>query len=207
MISVLPVPSELREMIYDELEPHITIEPQYPVNIRQAFEPNWDPGFDAHPMLGINKVMDDDIASRYYNANNTAQPGFIPDKTTFRIWAKQSCLMQMHMDTFFNKNNNLFGIRHVVYIFDGYDGDHDEVFEKLSHFPNLKTAKIVLRYSAGMYELVRRRLFERYLEKHLKFSFDAPTRAMPSWYTGVQLSSIQWEIEEVFSRAKSDGSG
>jgi hypothetical protein len=193
-------------MIYDELEPYITIEPQYPINIRQAFEPNWDPGFDAHPMLSINKVMDVDIASRYYNADDTAQPGFIPEKTTFRIWSKQSRLMQMHMDAFFNKNNNLFGVRHVEYIFDRYDGDHDEVLERLSRFPNMKTVKVVLRYRAGIFELVQRKLFEKYLERLLRLSSDVSTWAMPSWYTGVQLSSIQWEIEEVFLRAKSDGS-
>ena len=196
MISVLPLPYELREMIYDELEPHIIITPQYPVNIRKAFEPDWDPGFDAHPMLSVNKVMDDDIASRYYNADDTAQPGFIPEKTTFRIWDKHSRLMQMHMGAFFNKNRNCFGVRHVEYIFDCYDGDHDELFEILSRFPNLKTAKIVIRYKAGTIDGADAEIFKDFLKMHLEFSFDVSTKAMPSWHSVAQLRSVKWEIQE-----------
>jgi hypothetical protein len=196
MISVLPLPYELREVIYDELEPHITITPQYPVNIRQAFEPDWNPGYAAHPMLGINKIIDDDIESRYYNGNDTTQPGFVPEKTTFRIWAKHSRLMQMHMSAFFSKNRNRFGVRHVEYIFDCYDGDHDELFEILNRFPNLKTAKIVLRYKAGIIEGCDAEIFKDFLKIHLEFFFDVSSRTLPCWHTAAQAKRIKWVIRE-----------
>jgi hypothetical protein len=199
MIPVLPLPYELREMIYDELEPHITITPQYPCNIRLAFEPDWIPPFPAHPMVGINKLMDDDIASRYYNSGREAQPDFLPEKTTFRIWAKHSRLMQMHMDAFCNKNRNSSGVRHVEYIFDCYDGNqeaHDELFAILNRFPNLKAAKIVLNYKAGIIDGEVAEIIKNFLKMHLEVFFpDVSTGPVPSC-TGWKPERVKWEIQE-----------
>jgi hypothetical protein len=187
MISVLPLPYEIREMIYDQLEPRVTIEPQYPVNIRQAFEPDWDPGYKTHPMYGVNTIMDDDILSRYYNQGDTAQTKYVPEKTTFRIWDKHSPLMKMHMDTFFNSNNtnnnrNCFGVKNLEYIFDCYRADHEDFFNLLIRLPNLKTLKIELHYEAGEIDGCTAEVFKDYLKLCLKLWFMCKyIRTEPSW--------------------------
>lgn len=197
MVLVLPLLYEVREMIYDELEPHITIEPQYPVNMRMAFEPDWKPGYETHPMYGINKAMDADILSRYYNQADTAQTRFLPGKTTFRIWDKHSRLMKMHMDAFFSKSRNRFGVRHVEYIFDHYNGEHDDFFEMFERFPNLRTVKIKLRYKAGIVDGCAAEILKKHLKTDLEFWFRCgSTRSLRSRHTGARLDEVRWEAEE-----------
>jgi hypothetical protein len=190
MIWVLPLPYEIREMIYDATEPEIKIEPQYPINIRMFYEPNWDPGYKSHPMIGVNKIMDDDILSRYYNQNETAQTKYVPEKTTFRIWDKHSSVMKMHMDTFFNSNNgkNCYGVRHLHYIFDGYRADHQDLLERLKCFPNLKTLKVDLRYKTGEIDGCTAEVFKNHLKLCLKLWF------MCKHTKGAR--DVKWEVQE-----------
>lgn len=196
--SVLAVPLELRHLIYDELEPEITIEPQYPEQIRKATEPGWEPGHLKHPMLGVNKVIDEEIASRYHNKTDLAHPPFFPKKTTFRIWYRQSRLQMSHMDCFFRDPEVRSGVRHIEYIVDGYTGDpwgDHPLLDPLRCFPNLTTVRILAQYDPFKLKYTQMKVCLADLKKRIGEFFDGDD-SNEAWLALCKEERPKWNIEE-----------
>jgi hypothetical protein len=195
--AVLRLPIEICCLIYDELEPEMTIQPQYPETIRQHFEPDWKAGHLRHPMLGINKITDEEIMCRYHNQADPAQPPFFARKTTFKIWYNQSRRMRCNMDRFFNSAETRRGVKHIEYIIEGYKGDpwgDYPLIDPLRDFPNLQTVRILLYDFPGMAQ-GERELWNAEVKERIGNFFDSE-EGDKHWLGRRKELRPKWHIEE-----------
>ncbi len=191
---MLPLPFELRNLIYTSLEPRITIIPQYPDRIRRRIDPNWEPDPRIHPMMGMNSIQDADIKSRYLNLNNTFSPPFLPSHTTFRFYANCKGINAAHVRWFFEHDErNRLGVRFVEFIVDDYQ-DEKDVLETLSQFPRLEKVKIVLRFDHQKWDwraYCREMAIKRMKEEVVRFFKESDC-----WDTVLEEKRPLWRVEE-----------
>jgi hypothetical protein len=141
------LPYEIRRMIYHELEPHVTLKPQYNEKFRKR---NAKPVRSDHPILNVSKTINeeihDSIVSQYHNKDNPNLSPFLPSKTTFCFHTR---LQNRHFEKeFFEQNDgkNRFAVQHLQLIINNFEEDPGNISFLRKGFPHLKTLEIVLRY-------------------------------------------------------------